>query len=151
MISDNSLVFVIMFFKEMSSSNRWSLSVQNVERSRTSKVSRLWQRLARRSDLPICNVEQFKTWFHVCTCALNWRNLRWPQVANQLWPRARMSRLSSWLCYIINHFCALYRWRPTFRVPTLHITLSTAHVLLPFLCTTTTMPRREPLTFDMNR
>ena len=26
----------------------------------------------------VCNVEQSRTSFHVCTCALNWRNLRWP-------------------------------------------------------------------------
>ena len=74
----------------------------------------------------VCNVEQSRTSFHVCTCAPNWRNLRWPQVADQLWPRARMSRLSSWSprrqCDIINHFCALQavHRRSNFPPPTLH-------------------------------
>ena len=54
------------------------VAVQNVERSRTSKVSGSWQRLARRYGPTVCNVEQSRTSSHVCTCALNWRNLRWP-------------------------------------------------------------------------
>ena len=42
------------------------VAVQNVERSRTSKVSGSWQRLSRRYGLTICNVQQSRSSFHIC-------------------------------------------------------------------------------------
>ena len=96
---------------------RTVVAVQNVERSRTSKVSGScqkvsgsWRRLAWRyatSSSP----ERRSTYAHARRTGVTWGGRSTALTACQKPPRRQ--------CYIINHFRGLQR-RPTFRPPTLH-------------------------------
>ena len=91
-----------------------------------------WRRLARRYSTS-SSPERL---FHICTCAPNWRNLRWPinfeNVETEfMTPAATVLHNKSFL-----------RAAATTYFSTPYVAHSSAHMFLSFLCTTTTMPRR---------
>ena len=82
----------------------------------------------------VCNVEQSRTSFHVCTCAPNWRNL--------MWPINCFDRVPETPAATVLHNKSFLRAAATTYFSTPYVAHSSAHVFLSFLCTTTTMPRR---------